>query len=276
MIWFSCTKSKFTQLAQEGHRTLKRSLFGNTVLYGHNSVNLQNKNRIFKTRFLTEANNRTYTIMENYLKDTYFLDFNNEAYDSFLEGVKLDEDPSIRAVQLYNKVRDHFLYDPYHLNLTQEGLRTSQLLHKKRAWCVEKAAILAALARKCGIPSRLGYAVVTNHIGVEKLVEYLRREEIVFHGYTEMNLNGQWIKCTPAFDKRICRISKVEPLEWDGKSDSLFQEFASGKRFMEYLHFYGVFPDIPLELMNMEMKRYYPHLFQGEYNSKEFSFIPMD
>jgi hypothetical protein len=212
--------------------------------------------------------------MEEYLKDTYFLDYNSEEYDQFLDGIRLAEDPTARAIQLYFLVRDRFLYDPYHLNLTKKGLKTSQMLQNKRAWCVEKAAILAALARKCGIPSRLGYAVVTNHIGVEKLQEYLRREEIVFHGYTALYLDGQWIKCTPAFDQRICRISQVEPLDWDGRSDSLFQEYTGGKRFMEYIHFYGEFDDIPIDLMNDEMKKYYPHLFTDEWNTKEFSFIP--
>ncbi len=212
--------------------------------------------------------------MTDYLKDTFFLDFKSEEYTLFTEGLELDDDPIKKAIQLYMLVRDRYLYDPYHLNLTSEGLQTSKLLNKKRAWCVEKAAILAALARKYNIPSRLGYAIVTNHIGVEKLVNYLRRKEIVFHGFTEMYLEGRWIKCTPAFDQRICRISNVQALDWDGQTDSMFQEFEQGKRFMEYLHFYGHFDDIPIDLMNSEMKKYYPHLFEGEWRGKEFSFIP--
>ena len=214
--------------------------------------------------------------MKDYLKDTFYLDFKSEEYTLFTEGLELDDDPIKKAIQLYMLVRDRYLYDPYHLNLTPEGLQTSKLLNKKRAWCVEKAAILAALARKHSIPSRLGYAIVTNHIGVEKLVNYLRRKEIVFHGFTELYLEGRWVKCTPAFDQRICRLSNVQVLEWDGQTDSMFQEFEKDKRFMEYLHFYGHFDDIPIELMNSEMKKYYPHLFEGEWRSKEFSFIPFD
>jgi transglutaminase-like putative cysteine protease len=145
-------------------------------------------------------------------------------------------------------------------------------LSKQRAWCVEKASVLAACARKFGIPSRLGYAIVTNHIGVEKLISYLKRDEIVFHGFVELFIEGQWIKCTPAFDKRICRISGVEPLNWNGEEDSLFQEFDQGRKFMEYKKIYGTFSDVPIELMNAEMKEYYPHLFENEFNSKDFSF----
>lgn len=210
--------------------------------------------------------------MNDYLKDTAFLDYKDPKFEEFTQLI----DPSISeveiAVQLYYLTRDSFLYDPYHLDLTFNGLKASHVLSKKRAWCVEKSSVLAALARKFNIPSRLGYAIVTNHIGVEKLTRYLKREEIVFHGFVELYLNRKWVKCTPAFDPRICRVSGVTPLEWDGSSDSLFQEFDHGKKFMEYKHFYGVFDDVPIELMNAEMKKYYLHLFESEYNSKEFSF----
>jgi transglutaminase-like putative cysteine protease len=211
--------------------------------------------------------------MEEYLKDTAFLDYDHPDFDLFIEKVDPQLPERELAVQLYYLVRDSFLYDPYHLDLTPHGLTASHVLRKKRAWCVEKSSVLAAVARKFGIPSRLGYAIVTNHIGVDKLVHYLRREEIVFHGFVELFLDGKWVKCTPAFDQRICRVSGVSPLEWDGSEDSLFQEFDQGRKFMEYKHFYGTFSDVPVQLMNDEMKKYYPHLFEDQYDSKEFSFM---
>jgi transglutaminase-like putative cysteine protease len=211
-------------------------------------------------------------IMEEYLKDTLFLDYKDSKFDTFLKDIDTAQHRKQIALDLYFLVRDAFLYDPYHLDLTPVGLKASEVLNKKRAWCVEKSAVLTAAGRRFGIPTRLGYAIVKNHIGVEKLMHYLRREEIVFHGYVEMFLNDKWVKCTPAFDQRICRISGVSPLEWDGVNDSLFQEFDRGNKFMEYLHFYGYFSDVPIKLMNDEMKKYYPHLFEKHYESKEFSF----
>ncbi len=210
--------------------------------------------------------------MEEYLKDTVFLNYTHPVFDVFLADVDHELTKKELAVRLYFKVRDAFLYDPYHLDLTESGLIASNVLGKKRAWCVEKSSVLAAAARKFGIPSRLGYAIVTNHIGVDKLVHYLRHKEIVFHGFVELFIEGKWVKCTPAFDQRICRVSGVSPLDWDGENDSMFQEFDHGRKFMEYKHFYGVFDDVPIELMNAEMKKYYPHLFEEQYESKEFSF----
>lgn len=210
--------------------------------------------------------------MEEYLKDTDFLDFKNPSFDDFTAGINKNQPPRDLAIDLYYLVRDAFLYDPYHLDLTYEGLKASNVLKKKRAWCVEKSTVLAACGRKFGIPTRLGYAIVTNHIGVDKLTQILKRKEIVFHGYVEFYLDQTWVKCTPAFDERVCKLSGVAPLAWDGKTDSLFQEFEKSTRFMEYKHFYGDFSDVPIELMNAEMKKFYPHLFEEVYNSREFSF----
>jgi hypothetical protein len=202
---------------------------------------------------------------------TFFLDFEDQLVSSFMPEVShLDEKE--KAIALYNHVRDAFLYDPYHLDLRPNALRASAIILKKRAWCVEKAIVLAALGRKVGIPTQLGYAIVTNHLGAEKLVQYLGTNRIVFHGYVAFYLEGKWVKCTPAFDQRVCRLAGVEPLEWDGNSDSLFQANVGAKQFMEYIHEYGSFDDVPIQLMTQEMKAHYPHLFSIVHDSKEFSF----
>jgi hypothetical protein len=207
-----------------------------------------------------------------YLCETEFLDFNDPVIDRFVGDLDLSIGKRETMLTLYYKVRDGFIYDPYHLDLRPKALKASTIAINKRAWCVEKSILLAALYRKLGFPSRLGYAIVLNHLGTEKLTHYLRREEIVFHGYVDVYFENRWIKCTPAFDRRICRLNGVSPLDWDGERDSLFQEFEGGKRFMEYVHFYGHFSNVPIELMNAEMKKYYPHLFESEYNLPEFSF----
>ncbi|MDR0800955.1 hypothetical protein [Fluviicola sp.] len=85
-------------------------------------------------------------------------------------------------------------------------------------------------------------------------------------------LGGGWSKCTPAFDPKSCKLSGVPLLEWDGSEDSLFQAYTGERQFMEYLHFYGEFPDIPFELMHREMYKYYPDLFGNPIDTKAFSF----
>lgn len=214
--------------------------------------------------------------MEEYVKETFFLDYHNPAYTNFTTNIPAHCSKKDTAVSLYYLVRDFFIYDPYHLDLRHHALKGSHLLQKNRAWCVEKSIVLAACARKYGIPSRLGYAIVVNHIGVEKLTAYLQRKEIVFHGYVELFIDNKWVKCTPSFDKRICKLTKVPPLDWDGSNDSIFQSYTNEGKFMEYKKDYGTFNDVPILLMNQEMNTYYPHLFESSFETKEFSFHHLD
>jgi transglutaminase-like putative cysteine protease len=209
---------------------------------------------------------------EKYLAPTTFLDFTSPVFAHYLADIPQEWSLKAQAIALYGKVRDGALYDPYHLDLRPEALCARTVIGKKRAWCVEKSTLMAACARRLGIPSRLGYAIVTNHIGVEKLTSYLRKAEIVFHGYVELFLEGKWVKCTPAFDQRVCRLSGVPPLDWDGETDSMFQAYANENRFMEYQHFYGTFSDVPIDLLHAEMEKHYPHLFASSWDTREFSF----
>lgn len=211
--------------------------------------------------------------MQNFLKETQFLDYSAPEIQNYISEFKTLSSSKEMAIALYYKVRDGFLYDPYHLNLTKEALTSSFLLSKKRAWCVEKSIVMASCARALNIPTKLGYAIVKNHIGVEKLTAYLKKPEIVFHGYLELFIEDKWVKCTPTFDQRVCRISKVTPLDWNAEEDSMFQEYEKDQQFMEYTHFYGTFEDVPLQLMNDEMKLHYPHLFEQVFNTKAFSFF---
>lgn len=211
--------------------------------------------------------------MEAYLKATYFLDFENVAIQEYIQPFKHHTNAMNRATAFYNFVRDGFLYDPYHLDLRAEQLKASQIITKSRAWCVEKAIVFAAGLRALGIPSRLGYAIVENHIGLEKMERVLRTSKIVFHGYVDVFLNNKWTKATPAFDQRVCVLNGVEPLIWNATEDSLFQEFIHGKKYMQYHHDYGVFEDVPHALMHDEMRKHYPHLFGSKIpNNKRFSF----
>jgi hypothetical protein len=209
---------------------------------------------------------------EEFLLETPEMDYSSLEVKQFIQTIPVYPDPVQQVVAIYETVRDSFLYDPYHLDLRPDFLKASVVVSKKRAWCVEKALLACACFRSFGFPARLGFGIVKNHIGVEKLKTYLKRDEIVFHGYVEVWVEGKWSKCTPAFDPRICKLSGVPLLEWDGREDSLFQAYVDGSQFMEYLHFYGEFEDIPFELMHREMQKYYPDLFENPIDTKAFSF----
>jgi len=209
--------------------------------------------------------------MDQYLQPTDFLDFEDLTVRQFASthtaGAKSDTE---KAIRLYYAVRDGFQYDPYVLDLRREGLTASGLLGRTRGYCVEKAVLLAASARAVGVPSRLSFYIVRNHIATDRLEKVLEKDYLVFHGAAEMLLEGEWRKATPAFNKKLCDFLGVEPLEFDGKSDSIFQEFdLSGNVFMEYLHDYGAFSDLPYDLYLAELKKHYPHIFENRKYTKE-------
>lgn len=172
-------------------------------------------------------------------------------------------DPRAQAVNLYYAVRDQIRYNPYAFSLDPETLKASHALAAGESYCVPKALLLAACARHCGIPARLGLADVRNHLSTPRLLEMLRSEVFAMHGYAELFIEGKWVKATPAFNQELCRVFRVAPLEFDGRSDSVFHPFnADGERYMEYLQDHGRFDDLPLELFFGHLRQCYPHLFE--------------
>lgn len=191
------------------------------------------------------------------------MDFDNALVETFAKQHGTGNNPQEIAVSLYYAVRDGFKYNPFIIDLSHNGLKASTTITRGEGYCGEKANLLAAVARYCGIPARLGFAIVRNHIGTDRLEQLLQTDRLVFHGYTELFINEKWVKATPAFNKALCDKLGVEPLEFDGETDSIFQEFDhDGGRYMEYLHYYGEFAEVPRDYMIAELKANYPHLFQ--------------
>lgn len=186
---------------------------------------------------------------DEYLEPTAVLDSDHPRVAGFASEATGDaRDPIEKAVRLYYAVRDGILYDPYYPFYLPEHYRASNVLEKGRGYCVVKAALLCALGRAGGIPSRIGFATVRSHLATTNLIEYLGSNLFVYHGFTEFFLEGKWVKATPAFNKELCRRHNVAPLEFNGREDSLFQEYDRGnRRYMEYLEYHGTFADVPVD-----------------------------
>jgi transglutaminase-like putative cysteine protease len=166
-----------------------------------------------------------------------------------------------RAVKLYYAVRDGFRYDAYDIVLTADALKGSAVLASGHGWCVNKAALLAAACRAVGVPARIGLADVRNHLSTARLREYLGTDVFYCHGYTAIQLDGRWVKATPAFNVELCEKLRLHPLEFDGHADSIYHPCdLDGQRHMEYLRFRGEFDDVPRELILGVFAEHYPRL----------------
>lgn len=184
-----------------------------------------------------------------YLAPAKFVDSDHPAVVAFARRVA---DPAMSpreiAVKLYYAVRDEFIYDPYYFDVSEQGLKASHVIEAGRGFCVPKAALLAAAARVLGVPARLGYADVRNHLTSKRLYDMMGTDLFVFHGFTELWIDGQWLKATPAFNRSLCEKAGIHPLEFDGSADSVFHEFdVSGRRHMEYVRERGSYADLPRE-----------------------------
>ena len=204
--------------------------------------------------------------MNEYLQPGRFIDSDHPEVIAFTERNRgASADLREQAVSLYYAVRDQVRYNPYTFSRDLQTLKASHALSAGESYCVPKALLLAACARHCGIPARIGLADVRNHLATPRLLALLRSEVFAMHGYTELYLAGRWVKATPAFNLALCRVFKVEPLAFDGLNDSVFHPCnQQGERYMEYLQDHGQFAELPLELFFSHLAACYPHFFNGE------------
>lgn len=193
------------------------------------------------------------------LSPTALVDSDNPKVMAFSAACAKGRDDRERAVALYYAVRDGFRYDPYRIDLSQAGMRASGVIDAGAGWCVPKAALLAASCRAAGIPARLGYADVRNHLSTERLRQALKTDLFIWHGYTDIWIENAWFKATPAFNIELCTRFGLLPLEFDGRADSIYHPYdRAGNRHMEYVKMRGSFDDIPLEQMKADFHEVYP------------------
>jgi transglutaminase-like putative cysteine protease len=167
--------------------------------------------------------------------------------------------PVEQARALYVAVRD--IYYDYVDHSDLEVYRASSVLAAGRGYCVGKASLYAALCRARGIPARVAFADVKNHLATPRLLERVGTDLFAWHGFTEILLGGRWVKASPTFNAGLCEKLGVKPLEFDGMTDAILQPFdGAGRAFMRYVKFHGAFHDVPARFLKDEMARLYPKL----------------
>lgn len=201
-----------------------------------------------------------------YLQPTDFIDSDSPVVAAYarqaINGATTKEE---KAIRLYTTVRDGIQYDPYRIDFTRHDFRASTIIGKGYGYCVAKAIVLTAVGRWAGIPSRLRFADVRNHLTTERLKKLIKTDVFFFHGYTEFLLGGRWIKVTPTFNSTLCARFRVKPLDFDGEHDAIFHPYdMEGRRHMEYVTDHGPFTDVPYEKIIEVFKTHYGVFFQKE------------
>jgi len=177
------------------------------------------------------------------------------------ETVGASQSQHEKAIALYYRVRDGIRYTPYLDFGDPDMYRASSVLRNGYGFCISKASLLAACGRALGIPSRVGFADVNNHLNTPRLREMNGGDLMRWHAFTEFYLHGIWIKSTPAFNLELCVRFRVKPLEFNGREDSIFHPFdADQRKHMEYVHERGSFADVPFAAITATYKKFSPKL----------------
>jgi transglutaminase-like putative cysteine protease len=187
--------------------------------------------------------------MEKYLKATPIIDCDNPLIKEKAEALtKKRKDIIDKARALFYFVRDEIKYNMYAPKSLPEHFQASSTLSRGEGYCVQKAVLLAALARAAGIPSGLGFARIRNNILPEKTQKWLGTNIFPFHGFGELYIDGKWVKATPAFDLKMCERNRIVPVEFDGKNDAVLHSHSrDGELHIEYLKYIGRYDDLPLD-----------------------------
>jgi transglutaminase-like putative cysteine protease len=200
--------------------------------------------------------------MNEYLQSAAYIDSAHPAVAEFSARHVSGTTDTDKAVALYYAVRDDVRYNPF-LDFSDPAVfRASAVLEAGEGFCIGKASLLAAAARAAGIPARVGFADVKNHLTTPRLAETMGSDLFVYHGYTDLWLDGKWVKATPAFNLALCRRFRVKPLEFDGRSDSIFHPFDEDeRRHMEYLRDRGRYADVPVQEIQDAFRAAYPRFY---------------
>ncbi|HOO00849.1 MAG TPA: transglutaminase family protein [Syntrophales bacterium] len=209
-----------------------------------------------------------------YLRPTWFIDSDSPEVREFSRNaVGSAATPEEKAKLLFYAVRDGINYDPYRIEFTPEAFRASTILKKGFGYCVAKAIVLTAASRAVGVPSRLRFADVRNHLTTERLRRLMKTDLFIFHGYSEFYLQNRWVKATPTFNLSLCERFKVKPLDFDGVNDAVFHPFdAEGRRHMEYVNDHGSFADVPYERIVEMFRLHYGAYFEVKKETEAGAF----
>jgi transglutaminase-like putative cysteine protease len=160
------------------------------------------------------------------------------------------EDEQEKTRRLFLWVRDRIKYalDNPFWELTH--YKATAILDRGQGYCVQKAMVLCTLARASGIPARLIFADIINHMVPKEYLQMAGTNLFVYHCYTDMFLKGEWIQATPAFDRKLSEKMGYPLVEFNGHETAIFAPTdAHGRKFVEYIRDHGPFPDIPLQPM---------------------------
>ncbi len=203
------------------------------------------------------------------LKPTFFMDYEHpliqEKVRELTHGIPEKDDIS-KAVKLFYFVRDKIKYSVKNAreSYNKENWKSSLTLKRGFGFCIPKSILLVSLARAVGIPSKLHYVDIVNHMTSERLKKDMGSNLFIFHGFVELYLNGKWVEANCAFDKELCMRKNFPWVDFNGIKDGLFASTnKDGKPFVEYIKDRGIYNDAPHQKIMQTWAKEYPKRYNN-------------
>ncbi|MFX0039631.1 MAG: transglutaminase-like domain-containing protein [Promethearchaeota archaeon] len=203
-----------------------------------------------------------------YLQPTEFLDFHKkrvkETAIKITKGLNEDKE---KAVALFYWVQNKIKYNMFtYYPKIKANLKASVTLRRMNGFCMSKATLLSTFARAVGIPARIHMVDIINHKISKRVVDLMGTKAFHCHAYSEIYLNGKWIKATPVFDRETSIKGGFLPIiEFDGENDALFAPFdEEGNIFVEYIADWGSYTDVPINKIDKIFSEKYSEWYNGD------------
>ncbi|UCG82671.1 MAG: transglutaminase domain-containing protein [Dehalococcoidia bacterium] len=190
--------------------------------------------------------------MEKYSRCTEIIDCDTESVfakaQELTGGLQTDRE---KAIALFYFVRDEIKHDPYATGMEYNRYKASLTLESGQGFCSHKSILLTALARAVGIPARLGFVAIHDHLMSDAFRKMIGGTNILpLHGYAELNIDGKWVHASPSYDLAVCQKNWYVPVEFDGINDAKDSPYdQEGRVHVEHIKDHGTFDDLPWDWM---------------------------
>ena len=126
-----------------------------------------------------------------------------------------------KARKLFDYVRDEIRYNFAPAVYERSHFKASHALELGNGFCMQKAALYAALCRAAGIPARIGFQHLVDYKIVGPFYDMLGGNELDNHGMNAIYLDGRWIAVDATLDRALCERKNYRLVEFDGRHDAL-------------------------------------------------------
>lgn len=129
-----------------------------------------------------------------------------------------------KARKLFDYVRDEIRYNFAPAVYERSHFKASHALELGNGFCMQKAAVYAALCRASGIPARIGFQHLVDYKIVGPFLEMLGTNELTNHGMNAIYLNGRWFAVDATLDNILCARKNYRLVEFDGCGHALLPQ----------------------------------------------------